>query len=109
VRNSKLEKKRDLIKLLDRTGAPDNSWLYCLKCLSGLHNCTALEKLGWITPTQKSTGIPADIYLFIPSTISTSLFIIMLKKTTVFHKQKSCWAIGGVPKRIQERLFVLAF
>jgi len=56
--------KRDLIKVLDRTGAPDNSWLYCLKYLSGLHNCTALEKLGWITPTQKSTGIPADISIY---------------------------------------------
>ena len=56
--------KRDLIKVLDRTGAPDNSWLYCLKYLGGLHNCTALEKLGWITPTQKSTGIPADISIY---------------------------------------------
>ena len=52
--------KRDLVKLLDRTGAPDNSWLHCLNYLGGLHNQTAVEKLGWITPKQKSTRIPAD-------------------------------------------------
>jgi len=33
-------------------------------------------------------------FLFAPSAISTSLFVAMPKKTTVFPKQNNCWAIG---------------
>ena len=56
--------KCDLTEVLDRTDAEDKTWLHCLQYLGGLHNHTALEKLGWMTPYQKSTGIPSDISIY---------------------------------------------
>ena len=53
--------KRNTTKLLDRTGAPDCLWLFALLYLIVVHNCLAHESLGWITPHQKSYGVPPDV------------------------------------------------
>ena len=53
--------KKDTVKLLDRTGAPDNLWYYGLLFIVLLHNLTAQANLGWKTPLEKATGVPPDI------------------------------------------------
>ena len=50
--------KKDTVKLLDRTGAPDNLWCYGLLFIVLLHNLTAQASLGWKTPLEKATGVP---------------------------------------------------
>jgi len=52
--------KRGTIKLLDRTGAPNFLWLFALPYIILVHNLTAIETLGWITPFQKAFGTPPD-------------------------------------------------
>jgi len=47
--------------LLDRTGAPDFLWAFALLYIILVHNLTAIESLGWITPHQKAFGIPPDV------------------------------------------------
>ena len=44
-----------------RTGAPDYVWYQLMEYMADVHNHTADETLGWITPIQKRHGITPDI------------------------------------------------
>jgi hypothetical protein len=54
--------------VMNRTGAPENTWLYCAQWLSSVHNYTARENLNWRTPFEKRHGYTPDIsaYLLYP-------------------------------------------
>ena len=64
VERSIQDLKRDVVKLLDRTGAPDCFWYFALMYLILLANVTARAVLGYLTPHEVATGIPGDISVF---------------------------------------------
>ena len=53
--------KRTTTKILDRTGAPEFLWFFCMLYVAMLLNFTAAESIGWITPHQACFGVTPDI------------------------------------------------
>ena len=53
--------KRTTSKILDRTGAPDFLWFFCMLYVVMLLNFTATQSIGWITPHQAFFGTTPDI------------------------------------------------
>ena len=57
---------KNAVKILRaRTGAPATVWLQAMEYLADVHNVTADETLGWITPWQKRFGETPDISPFL--------------------------------------------
>ena len=54
--------------VMNRTGAPENTWLFCAQWLASIHNYTSQESLDWKTPFEKRHGYTPDIsaYLLFP-------------------------------------------
>ena len=50
---------------MDITGAPEYTWHYCGMWLCDIHNISANEHLGYITPLEKRHGITPDISAYI--------------------------------------------
>eukprot|EP00957_Ditylum_brightwellii_P147392 11223810-Ditylum_brightwellii.AAC.1 len=53
--------KRTSANILDRTGAPDYTWFFCMLHTVMLLNNIALESIGWITLHQACFGTTPDI------------------------------------------------
>jgi len=51
--------------LHQRTGAPENTWLYACQYMVGIHNITSDETLDWITPWQKRHMNTPDISAYL--------------------------------------------
>eukprot|EP00934_Nitzschia_sp_Nitz4_P004676 Nitzschia sp. Nitz4//scaffold468_size5769//118//5631//NITZ4_009203-RA/size5769-snap-gene-0.0-mRNA-1//-1//CDS//3329552515//4666//frame0 len=47
--------------IFNLTGAPPESWLFCLQYVAHILNHTATRSLGWRTPLEKLTGVTPDI------------------------------------------------
>ena len=55
------EVKKYTLKIMDRTGAPNNLWFYCMLYVVYLLNRVAMESLGWRTPMELALGGTPDL------------------------------------------------
>ena len=55
------EVKKYTLKIMDRTGAPNNLWFFCMMYVVYLLNRVAMESLGWRTPMEMALGGTPDL------------------------------------------------
>jgi hypothetical protein len=51
--------------LMDRQGTPNIVWLQAMEYMSDIHDNTANETLGWITPIEKRKGNTPDMLAYL--------------------------------------------
>jgi hypothetical protein len=89
--------------LMDRQGAPDIVWLQAMEYMADIHNHTADESLGWMTPIQKRKGHTPDISAFLHFTFYEKVYYMDSDSTYPSTKEKTGYWIG-VSKNIGDAL-----
>jgi hypothetical protein len=68
---------------MDQQGAPDIVWLQAMEYMANIHNNTADESLGWLTPIQKRKGHTPDILAFLHFTFYEKVYYMDSDSTYV--------------------------
>ena len=89
--------------LMDCQGAPDIVWLQAMQYMAEIHNNTANETLGWITPTKKRKGNTPDISAYLHFKFYERVYYLDSDSTFPSTKEKSGYWIG-VSKNIGDAL-----
>jgi len=75
--------------LLDRTGAPENTWYFACKYICDIHDRTSDPKLpGKVTPYQMGTGITPDISAWLQFTFWEA--VLYLDTEVKWPRSKEC-------------------
>jgi hypothetical protein len=79
---------------MDCQGAPDIVWLQAMEYMADVHDNTADELLGWITPIQKRRGHTPDISAFLHFTFYERVYYLDSDSTYPSSKEKTGYWLG---------------